>query len=369
MNEKLLLIEERIRKDIENKELYLEYAKELEKNKETDLAGFILKCCEKEYFKEVKGYDSDRSQTEKDADSFGIDRGDRKWIKKWRYGFAQVSQFVSTPKIDELSEFLALPVLKFLESLSIWFSDIPKLFIFLNEWDGLKHLKRLNIWDEDDIGIGDLNMLLPKLKNLEYLYLCGDCYAEFKEIEGRWTKQDVPVENAKMDLPELRHYARISSWLTKEELGNMTNAKWPKLEALTMGVGENSSLVADDFNEFLQGNNLKNLKCLEIRSFGDMDNLIEKLAHSPLLAQLEKLSFYKSDLTIKGANLMIENREKFSHLESIKIRETLLNKEIEVELLEAFTFMRGYNSFREEGENPSSEQIYGDHFWEDSEKF
>jgi len=360
-----LTIEDKIRLDLNNKQLYLEYADWLLKNKQPELSNFITKCCQIEYFPAVLTWEPAKHTLDNEA--FSIIDNSRDIIgkfRKWRYGFVQNHQITNLHDIDTLNSIFQFPFFRFLESLTIGYENLPKLFEFLNDWEGLKYLKRLNLWDYnyyDGLGMGDLNLLLPKLKHIHYLYLVGS--HKFELIKEEETENYKEVES--FNLPELIHFARISSNLTKKELDSITNATWPKLEALSIGIGFKSALVAEDFIKFLNSPNLKSVTKLAIRDCVDMDNLVQLLVNSPLLSQLKRLSFYNSDLSHKGAQILLKNKDKFSHIEKINIYNTILTEDNESELVATFPSIRPHNRFREKGERPNEYMIYGDYFWED----
>lgn len=363
-----LALEEKIRHDLNNISLYLDYANWLHENGQTEFATFIRKCCEQEFRPEVLSWDPVKNALDEMAFSMIGKRSDVIGkIRKWRYGFVQNHLIVSLYKLEELTDTLKLPIFTFLESLNVAYRNQEELFEFLKNWEGLKYLKRLNIWDDDYIngsGLGDLNLLLPQLENIQYLYLVGKHCHDYVKDENTGEVNYVEIEIEKISLPEVLHFARISTNLSKSELDRITNAYWPKLEALSLGVGIDSELSAEDFSEFFKGENLKSLKDLAIRNCVDMDKLLVLLLNSPLLPQLRRISFYNSDLTSKGAQILLDNVSKFSHLEEIKIRQTMLTEEDEANLVAAFSSIENYNSFREEGDVPKEDLIYGEYFWE-----
>jgi len=148
-------------------------------------------------------------------------------------------------------------------------------------------------------------------------------------------------------------------------LQSLTNASWPKLEALTLGGGFESELIASDFKGLFNGHNFKSLKRLSLRHFDDIDAMILLMADSSLLAQLTELDFYQSNLTYNGAKILIDNKNKFSHLKKIGIRETTLNEKAEKKLVSAFSSVESCNPFREKGDIPYIEGIYQENFWEE----
>ena len=364
-----LTIEDKIRLDLNNKQLYLEYADWLLKNNQPELANFITKCCKIEYFPAVLTWDPKKQAIDEEA--FSIIDNSRDVIakfRKWRYGFVQNLQISCLRDIDTLNSIFQFPFFRFLESLTIGYENLPKLFEFLKDWKGLKYIKRLNLWDYnyyDGLGMGDLNTLLPKLKHIHYLYLVGSHKFEFVKEEETENYKTIEVEVENFNLPELIHFARMSNNLTKKELDNITNGTWPKLEALSIGIGFKSELVAEDFIEFLNSPNLKSVNKLAIQEYVDMDNLIELLVNSPLLSQLKRLSFYNSNLSSKGAQTLLKNKDKLLHIEEININCTILTEDSEAKLVAAFPSIKSNNRFREKGEGPIECMIYGSYFWED----
>ncbi len=367
-----LTIEGKIRQDIFNKALYLEYADWLIKNGQPELSEFITKSCEQEYDPEILGWDPVKNELDKEALSIIANSSDVRKFRKWRYGFVQNHSITSLDNIEMLANTLQLPFFRFLESLTVAYEDLSKLFEFLNDWEGLKYLKRLNIWDDhyyEGLGIRGVNLILPKLKHIQCLYLVGSYGYSFEKDEATGEYEAVEIQMNDLHLPEVVHFGRISSRLTKNELNKITNAIWPKLEALTIAVGHDSELLAEDFTEFLKGQNLKLVKDLAIRNYAHIDNLVALMVHSPLLSQLKRLSFYNSDLTTKGAEVLLNNVSKFSHIEKINIYGTMLTEEDEAKLVAAFPSISPHNGFRTEGEKPYEDLIYGEFFWEGNDSF
>ncbi|MCR6642414.1 MAG: hypothetical protein NVV82_26360 [Sporocytophaga sp.] len=363
-----IVLEEKIRLDLNNPSLYLDYANWLNENGQAEFATFITKCCEQKFRPEVLSWDPVKNGLDEMAFSM---IGSRDYmtgkVRKWRYGFVQNHSIVSLYKLEELTDTLQLPFFNFLESINVAYQNLHELFEFFKNWEGLKYLKRLNIWDDgymNGSGLGDLNLLLPQLEKIQYLYLVGNQCHDYIKDERTGEGNYVEIEIEKIYLPEVLHFGRISTNLSKSELDRITNAYWPKLEALTLCVGIDSELKAEDFSEFFKGENLKSLKDLAIRNCVDVDDVLVLLLNSPLLPQLKRVSFYNSDLTSKGAQILLENKSKFSHLEDINIRQTMLTEEDEANLVAEFSSIEKYNVFREEGEVPDEELIFGEHFWE-----
>lgn len=365
------IIENKIRRDPYNKELYIEYARWLMENGQPEFSAFITNCCEVAYFPGVSTWDPVKNKQDEKAKSILANSNDLTGkCRKWRYGFVQNHLIPSLYNIEELDKTLQLPFFRFLESLTIAYEDLLELFKFLNNWEGLKHLKRLNIWDYDYYegkGIEGFNLILPKLKDIQYLYLVGNPGYEIVKDDATGQYQSVEIEMNDLYLPGVVHFGRISTYLTKSELDKISNAFWPKLEALTIAVGNDSELVAEDFTEFLKGENLVSVKDLAIKNYVDMDNLLTLMLDSPLLLQLKRLSFYKSDLTTKGAQILLKNKDKFAHIEKINIWGTMLSEDDETKLVDTFPSIKSHNAFRATGEIPNEEMIYGEFFWEETQ--
>ncbi|VAW71499.1 hypothetical protein MNBD_GAMMA12-3817 [hydrothermal vent metagenome] len=333
-------LENKIRDSIDNAKAYLDYAHWLNKNGQKEFGNLI------------KSNQSDLSYEEYRL-YFGEMRFENDIIQ-WRHGFIQTFESVSNRSTIELNKFLRLPPLIFLESLNMWQTDIPELLHLLSDWRGLQRLKKLNLWDEQELGIGDYSFILPKLKHLQYFYLVGTIFK---------AEEDEP-ELGEFDFPELTHFARVSPDLSERELHTITTATWPKLESLTLGIGFESNIIAGDFKFLLNGDNFRSIKYLSIRHFTETDTLILLLAKSTILAQLVKLDFYQSDLTHNGVKALIDNKDKFNHLEEIGIRETTLTQKDEATLSATFHSIHTPNPFRELGDIPYIEGIYQEDFWE-----
>ncbi len=334
------ILEKQIRNNIDQKKYYVDYAQWAQDHGQGAFSELV----------KDGGCGDDNSQYRKYFGELPFQND----INQWRHGFVQIFQSVSDRSIEKLKQFLNLPPLIFLESLNMWQKDVPELLNSLCDWHGLHHLTKLNVWEEYTLGIGDYSFILPKLTHLQIFYLVGSIFVfdeEEPEIKG-------------LDFPELLHFARVSPDLSENELYSLTHYCWPKLEALTLGIGFESQVIAEDFDMLLKGRNFPSLRYLSIRHFKELDAFILLLANSPLLSQLVKLDFYQSDLTTIGAQVLIDNKDKFSHLEAIGIRETALTKADEEALLAVYSSIDPHNPFRETGEVPYIEGIYQEDFWE-----
>lgn len=92
---------------------------------------------------------------------------------------------------------------------------------------------------------------------------------------------------------------------------NITQAQLPALQHLEINLG--------DLNNLLQNKNYPNLKHLGLLHADAIDTIIEPLAHSVLLLQLETLDVTLGDFSEEEVDFIIDNKDKFYHLKQLKI--------------------------------------------------
>ncbi len=138
------------------------------------------------------------------------------------------------------------------------------------------------------------------------------------------------LEVGKIDAPELKSFTIETGGLSKENVENILGAKWPKLETLKIWLGQEnygfeSSL--DDFKPLFDAKGLGSVKHLGIMNSEFADELIPALAKSKILKQLETLDLSLGTLTTDGAKALKEHLGAFKHLQSLNLKENLLDEE------------------------------------------
>ncbi len=165
-------------------------------------------------------------------------------------------------------------------------------------------------------------------------------------------------------LPELRHLARRSGSLTKEELERIVSARCPRLAALTIGVGRDTSLRVADFASLLSGERFPVLKKLALEQCPFADELVALLASSKILPRLTHLSLYQSSLTGHGAGTFAKHAAAFSHLEYFSIRETALTEAEGAALFAVLPVVGEHNGFLAPEDELYLLKNYQTRFWE-----
>jgi hypothetical protein len=274
---------------------------------------------------------------------------------QWRHGFVQSLQTVEPLPITELQFLLHHPINRFLESIDLVCQSLASILDVFREWSGLEGLRKLSLWMEFPMDFGAIDTLWPRLHALTHLYIVGPSLGVDRE---RFSLGNI-------DLPSLIHFARQSEALSRTELKQIANASWPKLEALTLGIGFESATTVKDLVPIFAGENLPVLNKLAIRHCNIADALIPMLAKSRLLPQLEQLDFFQSNLTPMGAEQLLKFHKEFSHLTQIGIRETCLSKDDQQRLVAVLPGIGSYNPFRAKDELPYINANYQEHFWEE----
>jgi uncharacterized protein (TIGR02996 family) len=176
---------------------------------------------------------------------------------------------------------------------------------------------------------------LPTLRKL----ILGDFY--YEETELNWSKagnlsplyQAVPnlesltVRSGSMklgaiDLPKLRELVIISGGLDSGSLASICNAKWPRLERLSVQLGE--GIKAKHAQPILDGKAFPKVTHLGLGNSEVTDELCKGLASSRIAAQLESLDLSLGTMGDDGAAALVAGR--FPKLKSIDVSRSYLSK-------------------------------------------
>ena len=265
-----------------------------------------------------------------DAEWLGEIAGNENIGLTWKYGFLDSARiggagdYEDTPEVDlgELYAKLApLPSAALLRDLTFGaFGDDDGEPTWHTSWlveNGVApSLRRLafdkgGYWDISWTHLDDLQPVYPLVPNLETLYLKMG-HMQLGEIE----------------LPNLRDFEVYTGGFHDENMASVIKANWPGLERLILRFGNQEDYggnceLANVLPLFER--KLPKLRHLGLGNAGFADELIEPLAKSALLKQLETLDLSLGMMTDAGAQLMAKHADAFKHLTSINLAENYLS--------------------------------------------
>ncbi|HEY7372966.1 MAG TPA: TIGR02996 domain-containing protein [Polyangia bacterium] len=134
-----------------------------------------------------------------------------------------------------------------------------------------------------------------------------------------------------IDLPELRRFSVITGGFTTENIRDVIQAGWPKLEALSLTFGDDNygaSGGLDDVRPILEGRGLQAVRELGLCNSEFADQLAGVLGKSPVLRQLRLLDLSKGTLSDEGARALLATAPAFAHLERLDLSENFLSAEM-----------------------------------------
>jgi hypothetical protein len=128
-------------------------------------------------------------------------------------------------------------------------------------------------------------------------------------------------------LPNLKKLVRISGGLGEEEIQSITSATLPKLQHLEVWFGDRNYGAAGTalhLAPLFDGRAPKSLTHLGIVNCEFVQDVIEPLAKSPLLAQLKTLDLSKGTLMDEDVDVLLKHADAFRHLDRLDLSENLL---------------------------------------------
>ncbi len=165
-----------------------------------------------------------------------------------------------------------------------------------------------------------------KHKTLKELYI-GDFHCE--ETELNWSAagpleplcKGLPVleelvvrsgslSAGKLTFPKLKSFTAISGELDGETLGEFANAKWPKLETLSIQLGRDidASRALEALEPVFKGKGLRQLKHLGFGNYHRTDELCTVLASAPIMKQIETLNLSQGTMGDEGAEALAASK-------------------------------------------------------------
>jgi len=134
-----------------------------------------------------------------------------------------------------------------------------------------------------------------------------------------------------LDLPELRLFSVVTGGFTAENIRDVVQARWPKLETLSLYFGNDNygaSGGVKDVRPILEGRSLSALRELGLCNSEFADGLAGELGKSPVLRQLRVLDLSRGTLSDEGARALLASAPAFAHLERLDLSDNFLGDEM-----------------------------------------
>lgn len=131
-----------------------------------------------------------------------------------------------------------------------------------------------------------------------------------------------------IEAPELRSFCWETGGLDRTSLEAIVNARWPKLESLEVWFGDRGYGAeggVDDLARLFAGDGIPALKHLALRNCEFADELIARLAGSPILRRIATLDLSKSTVSDEGARMISAHRSEFAHLAKLELHDNGLS--------------------------------------------
>jgi uncharacterized protein (TIGR02996 family) len=239
---------------------------------------------------------------------------DKDFAATWRYGFVRAVRFGPPPGTYDSSAYdpalvahvVALPHAELVRELAF------------GSWDGDGNTSN---WQPCVDAIAAHG--LPP--NLERLALCGTGYWMISAIDlgdlspayGKLASlRELSIEMGAMTLgdvvlPELRALTIVTGGLTSANLASLRAATWPRLERLSLAIGQTDGdhgcdVQLADLAWIFAGENLANVRHLGLSNSSLADDIARALATSRILPQLDSLDLGGGTLSDDGARAIVE---------------------------------------------------------------
>jgi uncharacterized protein (TIGR02996 family) len=254
----------------------------------------------------------------------------------WRNGFVRAVRIgppVEAYKtseldfVDAIAKLAALPGLAFVDELVIGAveeADSPRA------WSGCvqalathgapPNLRALTFtrggyWDISWTDLGDLSASYPRLSRLQELRI---------ELGH--------MQFGKLALPELRSITIVTGGLERANLASFRDAAWPKLEKLSLCIGETGNdygcdVEMGDLAWIFDAQNLAGVRHLGLANSSLANEIARALVGSRILRQLETLDLSQGWFDDEGAERLLED-PGFARLRSIDLSRSYVSAEL-----------------------------------------
>ncbi len=131
----------------------------------------------------------------------------------------------------------------------------------------------------------------------------------------------------------------VSGGMSSKLLGDIARAELPNLEYLELYLGvEDYGFDGNitDVEPFMQKRNFPKLKYLGLKNSEIQDEICEKIIDSDIIDGLDVLDLSLGTLSDKGAKLILDHINKFSHLKKLDLTYNYISDELVEKLEKAF---------------------------------
>ncbi|MFT3698490.1 MAG: WGR domain-containing protein [Kofleriaceae bacterium] len=129
-------------------------------------------------------------------------------------------------------------------------------------------------------------------------------------------------------LPNLKSFEVITGGMPKKALQSIIGAVWPSLELLSIQTGpEAEGVKSKDLAPILDGDALPKLKTLRLDNMNFTHELVEPLATSKVLPQLDGLGLAMGTLDDQTIRKMFTLQKAFAHLSTIDVTDNYLSND------------------------------------------
>jgi predicted DNA-binding WGR domain protein len=249
-------------------------------------------------------------------------------LASWRYGFLDALILGGEEGAEDKPEdlypaLMKLTAARFLQSLSFWAFDDdsgqPSYQKLLTQMERLglpPSLRRLS-FDMKDYQIswtalGKLDKLYPQLAKLESLFLHVGS-----------------MNLGEIKLPELRRLEIQTGGFTKKNLASVSESSLPSLETMILyfGVDEyGCDCKPKDLKGLLEGDKAPKVKRLGLCNSAFADELPGLLVASKILPRLKHLDLSMGVFSDQGAQVLLDEKRAFLHLESLNLKQSYLSE-------------------------------------------
>ena len=154
---------------------------------------------------------------------------------------------------------------------------------------------------------------------------CNPLYKGVPNLESL-TLRSGSMKLGKIDLPKLMELTIITGGLDRGSLAAICDAKWPRLERLSLQLGNETKFKLKDLEPIMDGKAFPKVRHLGLANADGTDQICEWLAASKIASQLESLDLSKGTMGEAGANVLGAARNRFKKLTQLDVSENWINK-------------------------------------------
>jgi predicted DNA-binding WGR domain protein len=263
------------------------------------------------------------------------------------YGNGDEDSAVDVEKL--FAELLDHPSARFLRDLTVGlisfeepsFDNVAKII-------GKRHLPALRSLYIGDFSYEESELSWSSLGKLEPVYAA---VPNLRRLEVRAGSMNL----GKIVHPTLEQFEVTTGGLDPKSARAIGGAVWPSLRKLSLMVGRErygGTTTLKDLKPILAGENLPRLQSLGLKNLEFTDDLIEPLALSKILPQLEVLDLSMGTLSDDGIRRLYRYQKAFQHLAKLDIGDNYVTKD-GLKLLRTLKIPAEVGKQREDGGDPT----------------